>query len=327
MIRRQHHALHLDVDSNEMRPILRFHVSSARDLVKADKFGTSDPYVKILLNDSEIFRTSTIRKTLDPVWGEVYDHRMENNWADEPPNIAFEVFDSDIGTDDFLGRITFEGGMVATLLQEENAHAYSLKDVASGTLVVKVEKLRIGEGEMDRETMSEGADSPKGVIIPFSGSCTWEILDQDGGHRVCTCNRMAQMIQSGRLDETSVVRLHEEEHAYAFIQLGPPERFPRSLWLRQLGPRASIMETPLMSAELCDSISGSFLGGAYFTESEIEDIIFRATKDASWRGMTFTVTKALMPKRSKQGESDLDSKSQQQITGSLHLSFSVLHHI
>ena len=113
------------------------------------------------------------------------------------------------------------------------------------------------------------------------------------------------MIQSGRLDETSVVRLHEEEHAYAFIQLGPPERFPRSLWLRQLGPRASIMEMPLMSAELCDSISGSFLGGAYFTESEIEDIIFRATKDGIMERYDIHRDQGSHAKWSKQGEIDL----------------------
>ena len=46
-----------------------------------------------------------------------------------------------------------------------------MKDVASGILVVKVEKLRIGEGDVQRNNVRR-CELSQGVIIPFSGSCT-----------------------------------------------------------------------------------------------------------------------------------------------------------
>ena len=48
--------------------IARIHVRSARGLAKADTFGKSDPFAKLLLNGKEVGRTEVVSKDLNPVW-------------------------------------------------------------------------------------------------------------------------------------------------------------------------------------------------------------------------------------------------------------------
>lgn len=41
---------------------------SAKDLMAADKTGTSDPYVVFTVNGERVYKSDTIRKTLNPKW-------------------------------------------------------------------------------------------------------------------------------------------------------------------------------------------------------------------------------------------------------------------
>ena len=45
-------------------------ICAAEDVMKADRFGKSDPYCRIFFNDVEIGRTPIVRNTLSPVWDE-----------------------------------------------------------------------------------------------------------------------------------------------------------------------------------------------------------------------------------------------------------------
>jgi Ca2+-dependent lipid-binding protein len=51
---------------------LRVDVLDAQDLPAADRNGKSDPYTKFELNGQEVFKTKTVKKTLNPTWNEFF---------------------------------------------------------------------------------------------------------------------------------------------------------------------------------------------------------------------------------------------------------------
>jgi serine/threonine protein kinase len=83
--------------------VLRVTVSGARNLIPMDKCGTSDPFVTLKLQDkSRLFRTSKLKKTLDPVWEESFDFEITDPKCDL---LRFFVYDFDkYSTNDFLGE-------------------------------------------------------------------------------------------------------------------------------------------------------------------------------------------------------------------------------
>lgn len=64
-----------------------------------DSNGKSDPYCKLKLNNKKIFKTQTIKKTLDPVWNETVKVQLSLN-----DQIQFNIYDYDfMRTDDYMG--------------------------------------------------------------------------------------------------------------------------------------------------------------------------------------------------------------------------------
>jgi hypothetical protein len=74
----------------------------ARNLVKADIIGKSDPYA-VLTFGKQKDKTNTIKNTLEPQW----DHHSEFNIPDgSADRLLIEVFDADkIGKDKSLGKV------------------------------------------------------------------------------------------------------------------------------------------------------------------------------------------------------------------------------
>ena len=60
-----------NVDPDKVK-VLEVTLQKAISLGKADLFGKSDPFVKVIWNGEEIGRTRTIWKTLDPIWNETF---------------------------------------------------------------------------------------------------------------------------------------------------------------------------------------------------------------------------------------------------------------
>ncbi|KAA0196018.1 E3 ubiquitin-protein ligase Nedd-4 [Fasciolopsis buskii] len=91
--------------------LLKIRVIKARDLMKKDIFGASDPYCKILLyknNRSTSIvcspvQTRTVKRSLNPVWNEEIIFRV-NPFENR---LVFELFDENrITRDDFLGVVS-----------------------------------------------------------------------------------------------------------------------------------------------------------------------------------------------------------------------------
>ena len=56
------------VEADQIELVGRIHVRGARGLAKADTFGKSDPFARVLLDDKEVGKTEVVKKTLDPDW-------------------------------------------------------------------------------------------------------------------------------------------------------------------------------------------------------------------------------------------------------------------
>jgi Ca2+-dependent lipid-binding protein len=81
---------------------LRVEVLDAADLPAADRNGFSDPYCKFILNDKEVYKTKTQKKTLHPAWNEYFEVPVRSRTA---ANFEAKVYDWDFGDKaDFLGK-------------------------------------------------------------------------------------------------------------------------------------------------------------------------------------------------------------------------------
>ncbi|BFZ64699.1 Tricalbin-2 [Saitoella coloradoensis] len=76
-------------------------VVSGKNLPAADRSGKSDPYAVFCLNEEKIFKTQTIKKTLNPTWNETFEANIQSRTA---ANFRVDVYDWDANSrDDFLG--------------------------------------------------------------------------------------------------------------------------------------------------------------------------------------------------------------------------------
>jgi hypothetical protein len=81
---------------------LRVDVLDAADLPAADRNGFSDPFCKFMLNDKEVYKTKTQKKTLHPAWNEYFEVPVRSRTA---ADFMVNVFDWDFGDKaDFLGK-------------------------------------------------------------------------------------------------------------------------------------------------------------------------------------------------------------------------------
>jgi len=81
---------------------LRVDVLDAADLPAADRNGYSDPYCKFMLNEKEVYKTKTQKKTLHPAWNEYFEVPVRSRTA---ADFLVNVYDWDFGDKaDFLGK-------------------------------------------------------------------------------------------------------------------------------------------------------------------------------------------------------------------------------
>ncbi|XP_023320595.1 multiple C2 and transmembrane domain-containing protein isoform X2 [Eurytemora carolleeae] len=77
-----------------------FTLICGKDLLAMDKGGTSDPYVVILKDQQQLYRSAEVKKTINPVWEET-----KTLYLDSLSTLTLQVFDKDtVGKDDFMGQ-------------------------------------------------------------------------------------------------------------------------------------------------------------------------------------------------------------------------------
>lgn len=232
--------------------LLRVKVLNGVNLAKKDIFGASDPYVRISLYRGDrdhglldTTTTSTIKKTLNPVWNEEFFFRV--NPRDN--KLLFEVFDSNrVTRDDFLGMVEIPLNHT-TIQTETEGHAllqksYILRPRSSrsrvkGTLELYLAYVSNGEDEENQEAEADTSGAQN------SSDPSWEMVDLDNALetlRTISCTNEASGA-SGPTNEESEeplppgweVRTHQPTGKKYYInhntrktQWDPPQRGERT---------------------------------------------------------------------------------------------------
>jgi len=78
---------------------LKVTVVEAKGLKDEDNIGKGDPYVKIILDENNSQSTKPKKGELNPVYNETFNFNVEGQ-----KGLKLEVWDSDPGKDDIIGR-------------------------------------------------------------------------------------------------------------------------------------------------------------------------------------------------------------------------------
>lgn len=131
----------MDLDPRESinnQGTIRCDIIEAKKLPSADRSGKSDPYAVIRVNGNKVFKTKTIKKTLDPTWNESTETSVGDRITDE---FLIEVFDWDMGPtdDDFLCSVRVPLAELDPLEAQEREFALkNEKNEDAGTIKVRL---------------------------------------------------------------------------------------------------------------------------------------------------------------------------------------------
>lgn len=131
--------------------LLHLNIISAKKLKAAD-FMTSDPYVEVRYM-TEVMKTDTKSKTLNPVWDASFDLMIFDKKAQQ---IELVVYDEDVVSDEFLGRVIFH---LDTLVPNKITDVIELDllEVDTGSLQISALYTPLGTDVIEDET-DEAAD-------------------------------------------------------------------------------------------------------------------------------------------------------------------------
>ena len=144
-------------------PIGNVHLelNKAKDLIKADMIGKSDPYAVISYGDDSV-RTKTVKNDLSPDFDFVHDFPVNPNG---PSNINIQLFDDDkLGRDKPLGSADID---IPTLINNANLQDawIPLDGVKSGQIQVSADFAPYGSADYD-DQLSRKPSKSGGKLIP-----------------------------------------------------------------------------------------------------------------------------------------------------------------
>ena len=151
--------------SEQSSNTLRIIINGARNLMKKDIFGLSDPYVlvyqEVLEENEDVFniqttnlvgKTGTQKKTLNPSWTDTFETEVDRC----KEVLIFDLFDENrITRDDFLGRVS----IILSSMEDDKIcekvfklEGKSCNSNISGDLIISLEFLSEGDKELNRHT-------------------------------------------------------------------------------------------------------------------------------------------------------------------------------
>lgn len=119
-------------------PQVRVRVVGAKNLIAADRGGTSDPYCKVYVGGGVgvMKKTKVIKKNLNPVWNEEFNFTVQKG---PPFNLRVVVYDYDsTGKDDPIGTATVNLVDSLNLRTKGQTASHSLQLDKRGTVDVQI---------------------------------------------------------------------------------------------------------------------------------------------------------------------------------------------
>jgi len=184
-------------------------VIRAKDLIAADRGGTSDPYVRLhLANDvKKAQKTNVIKKTLAPEWNETFSFAIEASKRRE--SLTIECLDYDlVGSDDSLGKCAIALAQLAP--DHEYTQWYGLgPDDEDNSGQVKVSyKLHLSSpstiSELQPVALSResSANLGKEASLPVDGMPTQLELEAVSGIAIAICMHIILTLALSRVAVT-----------------------------------------------------------------------------------------------------------------------------
>lgn len=153
----------------EDKLIAELTILQGKDLISMDRNGFSDPFCIVSLNGKKVFTTSVKKKTLFPKWNEMVTMEMKQ----EDTILTIDVFDKDMISKDFLGKVTLTGEKLKELSVKGTAEWFKLERVKTGKLQLKCQVISKDTLKSTQESpaaemldVSDPFDSPRKMSIP-----------------------------------------------------------------------------------------------------------------------------------------------------------------
>ena len=137
--------------SMERPATLEIHVVRARDLLAADRGGTSDPYVSIQVQDGKtVGKTHTIKKTLNPEWDQRFEIPLGVPQRNSKLILKCKDYDA-MGTDDPLGTVEIDLRTLTPGKEYKGWHSLHHEDEDSGKSGMLELKYKLEEADPEEE--------------------------------------------------------------------------------------------------------------------------------------------------------------------------------
>ncbi|KAK7104209.1 hypothetical protein V1264_018965 [Littorina saxatilis] len=141
-------------DILEDKLIAELTIMQGKDMVAMDRNGFSDPFCIVSMDGKKVFTTSVKKKTLFPKWNEIVTLEMKN----EGSLMTIDVFDKDMISKDFMGKVTLTAEKLKELSLKGGADWIPLERTKTGKLQLKCNVI-------SKDMLKSGAGSPDGDVF------------------------------------------------------------------------------------------------------------------------------------------------------------------
>ncbi|XP_028853814.1 extended synaptotagmin-1 isoform X2 [Denticeps clupeoides] len=266
--------------------VLRIHILGAQNLVAMDNLmggmvkGKSDPYVKVHVGD-KTFKSHVIKENLNPIWNEMYELVLN---ANPDLEVKFELFDKDLDSDDFLGRIKL---ILSDIVNSQYSDKwYTLNDVKSGQVHLILEWLPTvsNPNKLDQVLQLQSLQSYQNKAVPSAAllfvllerahslplkksgkepKAAAELVLRETSHKTKVCDRGC----SPRWDEHFYFLVHDPKQDMLILKLS-------SAWDQPLGnlvlPVKDLLSKPKMVLDQWLHLDGTSFKSQILLRAELK---------------------------------------------------------
>lgn len=151
----------------EDKMIVELTLLQGKDLMSMDRNGFSDPFCIVSLDGKKMYTTQVKKKTLFPKWNEQVTLEMKQGDV----TLMIEVFDKDMISKEFMGKLTLTVDKLKELSIKEEAEWFTLERAKTGQLQLKChvickDTLKMTPSSPEREVF-EAPDFPSKPVQPM----------------------------------------------------------------------------------------------------------------------------------------------------------------